>query len=57
MRTDFDNAAFEAMKAVEIVMCDAGSYGPEKVGANLIQDPFSQGKGPLTDALRPGHGI
>jgi hypothetical protein len=27
MRTDFDNAAFEAMKAVEIAVRDAAGYG------------------------------
>jgi uncharacterized protein (TIGR02391 family) len=51
MRTDFDNAAFEAMKAVEIVVRDAAGYGPEKIGVNLIQDAFSQGKGPLADTI------
>jgi hypothetical protein len=53
MRTDFDNAAFEAMKAVEIAVRDAAGYGPEKIGVNLIQDAFSQGKGPLTDNTAP----
>jgi uncharacterized protein (TIGR02391 family) len=53
MRTDFDNAAFEAMKAVEIAVRDAGGYGPEKIGVNLIQDAFSQGKGPLADTAAP----
>ena len=53
MRTDFDNAAFEAMKAVEIAVRDAAGYGPEKIGVNLIQDAFSQGKGPLTDTTTP----
>jgi uncharacterized protein (TIGR02391 family) len=50
---DFDNAAFEAMKAVEIAVRDAAGYGPEKIGVNLIQDAFSQGKGPLTDTTVP----
>ena len=53
MHTDFDNAAFEAMKAVEIAVRDAAGYGPEKIGVNLIQDAFSQGKGPLTDTTTP----
>ena len=53
MRTDFDNAAFEAMKTVEISVRDAAGYGPEKIGVNLIQDAFSQGKGPLIDATAP----
>src|ERR1700739_2337438 len=53
MRTDFDNAAFEAMKAVEIAVRDSAAYGPEKIGVNLIQDAFSQGKGPLADAAAP----
>jgi uncharacterized protein (TIGR02391 family) len=53
MRTDFDNAAFEAMKAVEIAVRDAAGYDPEKIGVNLIQDAFSQGKGPLADTTAP----
>jgi uncharacterized protein (TIGR02391 family) len=53
MRTDFNNAAFEAMKSVEIAVRDAAGYGPEKIGVNLIQDAFSQGKGPLTDTTAP----
>ena len=53
MRTGFDNAAFEAMKAVEIAVRDAAGYGPEKIGVNLIQDAFSQGKGPLADTTAP----
>jgi uncharacterized protein (TIGR02391 family) len=53
MRADFDNAAFEAMKAVEIAVRDVAGFGPEKIGVNLIQDAFSQGKGPLTDNTAP----
>jgi uncharacterized protein (TIGR02391 family) len=53
MRTDFDNAAFEAMKAVEVAVRDAAGYGLEKIGVNLIQDAFSQGKGPLADTTAP----
>jgi uncharacterized protein (TIGR02391 family) len=53
MRTDFDSAAFEAMKAVEIAVRDAAGYGPEKIGVNLMQDAFSQGKGPLADTIAP----
>ena len=30
IRTDFDNAAFEAMKAVEIAVRDAAGYGPRR---------------------------
>jgi uncharacterized protein (TIGR02391 family) len=53
LRTDFDNAAFEAMKAVEIAVRDAAGYSSEKIGVNLIQEAFSQGKGPLTDTTAP----
>jgi uncharacterized protein (TIGR02391 family) len=53
MRTDFDNAAFEAMKAVEVAVRDAADYGPDKIGVNLMQDAFSQGKGPLADTDAP----
>ena len=48
-----DNAAFEAMKAVEIAVRDAAGYGPEKIGVNLIQEAFSQSKGPLADTTAP----
>src|SRR4029077_18643018 len=51
MRTDRYDAACEAMKAVEIAVRDAAGYGPEKIGVNLIQDAFSQGKGPLADTI------
>jgi uncharacterized protein (TIGR02391 family) len=53
MRADFDNSAFEAMKAVEIAVREAAGYGPDKLGVNLIQDAFSQGKGPLADTRTP----
>jgi len=53
IRTDFDNAAFEAMKAVEVAVREAAGYGPEKIGVNLVQEAFSQGKGPLTDMAAP----
>lgn len=53
MRTDFDNAAFEAMKAVEIAVREAAGYGPEKIGVPLVQEAFSQGKGPLADTTAP----
>lgn len=53
LRTDFDHAAFEAMKAVEVAVRDAAGYGPEKIGVNLMQDAFSQGRGPLTDTAAP----
>ena len=49
----FYNAAFEAMKAVEVAVREAAGYGPEKIGVNLMQDAFSQGKGPLTDTAAP----
>lgn len=52
-RTDFDNAAFEAMKALEVAVREAAGYGPEKIGVNLMKDAFSEGKGPLTDAAAP----
>jgi uncharacterized protein (TIGR02391 family) len=53
MRTDFDNAAFEAMKAVEVAVREAAGFGPDKIGVNLMQDAFSQAKGPLTDIAAP----
>lgn len=53
MRTDFDNAAFEALKTVEIAVRDAAGFGSDKIGVNLMQGAFSQGKGPLSDTGAP----
>jgi uncharacterized protein (TIGR02391 family) len=53
VRADFDNAAFEAMKAAEVAVREAAGYGPEKIGVNLVQEAFSQGKGPLADTAAP----
>ena len=41
------------MKAVEVAVREAAGYGPEKIGVNLMQEAFSQGKGPLTDTAAP----
>lgn len=54
MRGDFDAAAFEAMKAVEVSVRDAGGFGNNVVGVPLMRKAFAQDKGPLTDMNAEG---
>jgi uncharacterized protein (TIGR02391 family) len=49
MRGDFENAAFQAMKAVEVAVRGAAGYGNEKLGVPMMRDAFSPKNGPLTD--------
>ena len=49
MRGDFENAAFQAMKAVEVAVRGAAGYGNDRFGVPMMRDAFSPGKGPLTD--------
>ena len=49
MRGDFENAAFQAMKAVEVAVRGAAGYGNDRLGVPMMRDAFSPGKGPLTD--------
>jgi uncharacterized protein (TIGR02391 family) len=49
MRGDFDVAAFQAMKAVEVLVREAAAFDNSKIGVPLIREAFSPDKGPLTD--------
>jgi uncharacterized protein (TIGR02391 family) len=49
MRSDFENAAFQAMKAVEVAVRGAAGYGNDRFGVPMMRDAFSPGNGPLTD--------
>ena len=49
MRGEFDAAAFQAMKAVEVSVREAGSFGNNLVGVALMRQAFALDTGPLTD--------
>src|ERR1035437_2287520 len=46
---EFDVAAFQAMKAVEVSVRDASGLANNLVGVTLTREAFSPDKGPLTD--------
>jgi uncharacterized protein (TIGR02391 family) len=47
MRGEFDVAAFQAMKAVEVAVRDAGRFGNSLIGVSLMREAFAPDKGPL----------
>jgi uncharacterized protein (TIGR02391 family) len=49
MRSEFDVAAFQALKAVEVSVRTAAGFGAELIGVNLMRRAFSPEGGPLTD--------
>ena len=49
MRGEFDVAAFQAMKLVEVAVRDASGFGNNLIGVPLIREAFAPEKGPLTD--------
>lgn len=49
MRGEFDVAALQAMKAVEISVRDAAGFGDDLIGVGLMRKAFSPRKGPLTE--------
>jgi len=49
MRGEFDVAALQAMKAVEVSVRDAAGLGNSMIGVTLMREAFSPDKGPLTD--------
>lgn len=49
MRGEFDVAVFQAMKAVEVSVHDAGGFGNDLIGVPLMREAFSPDKGLLTD--------
>jgi uncharacterized protein (TIGR02391 family) len=49
MRSEFDVAAFQAMKAVEVAVRDAGGFEAGDIGVGLMRKAFHEDTGPLTD--------
>jgi uncharacterized protein (TIGR02391 family) len=49
MRGEYDVAAFQAMKAVEVAVRETAGLGNNLIGVVLMREAFSPEKGPLTD--------
>jgi uncharacterized protein (TIGR02391 family) len=49
MRGEFDSAAFQAMKAVEVSVREAGDLSQSDVGVNLMRKAFNPENGLLTN--------
>jgi uncharacterized protein (TIGR02391 family) len=49
MRGEFAVAAFQAMKAIEVSVRNAGGFGNNQIGVSLMREAFAPDKGPLTD--------
>jgi len=49
MRGEYDNAAFQAMKAVEVSVRSAAGLGEDLIGVKLMRAAFHPENGPLTD--------
>jgi uncharacterized protein (TIGR02391 family) len=49
MRGEYDVAVLQAMKAVEVYVREAGSFGPGELGTDLMRKAFHEDNGPLTD--------
>jgi uncharacterized protein (TIGR02391 family) len=49
IRSEFDVAAFQAMKAVEIYVREAGGFDAGDIGTDLMRKAFHEDAGPLTD--------
>jgi len=54
MRSEFDVAAFQAMKAVEVSVREAARLPNGAIGVKLMQEAFAPGKGKLTDMAAEG---
>jgi hypothetical protein len=54
MRGEFDVAAFQAMKAVEVSVRAASGLGDNLIGVNLMREAFAPDAGPLTDVNAEG---
>jgi uncharacterized protein (TIGR02391 family) len=61
MRGEYDTAVFQAFREVEVAVRDAGKFGPNDLGKELMRDAFraaekkgqSATPGPLTDTQLP----
>jgi uncharacterized protein (TIGR02391 family) len=49
MRGEFDTAAFQAMKAVEVAVREAAGLKASDIGTKLMRKAFDVDRGPLTD--------
>ena len=49
IRGDYDTAVFQAFKQVEVGVRQAGSFGANDIGVNLMRKAFNIDNGPLTD--------
>ena len=49
MRGEFDTAVFQAMRAVEVYVREAGGYTDGDLGVALMRKAFHEDTGPLTD--------
>lgn len=50
----FETAVFEAFKALEVAVRNAGNYGAGKIGVSLMSAAFHPENGPLTDPTLEG---
>ena len=48
-RGKFDTAVFEAMKAVEVAVREAGGFAAADIGSSLMRKAFNVENGPLSD--------
>ena len=49
MRSEYDVAVFQAMKAVEVSVREAAGMPDSAIGVKLMREAFAPGKGTLTD--------
>lgn len=49
MRGEYDVAVFQAMKAVEVIVREAGGFTANDLGTDLMRKAFHEDSGPLTD--------
>lgn len=54
MRGEFDSAALQAMKGVEVAVRAAAGLGNEVIGVPLMRKAFAPQDGPLTDMMADG---
>jgi uncharacterized protein (TIGR02391 family) len=54
MRGEYDVAAFQAMKAVEVAVREASGLGDGAIGVKLMRAAFAPENGPLTDISADG---
>lgn len=53
VRGDLETAVFKAFKAVEIAVRDAGHFGANDIGVDLMRKAFNKTNGPLTNQQYP----